>query len=231
MARELVATPTADDYRLRMSYEEYLDWMDEGTRAEWVDGEVVVFMPITRVHQMLVSFLDRLLGTFSELFGLGDVLLGPAQMRLVVQRSAREPDVFFLAAAHRDRRTRLGIEGPADLVIEIVSDDSVRRDQVDKRDEYAAAGVPEYWWLDSRPGHQSARFYRRAEDGRFVEVGLDEAGRFHSAALPSFWLDPSWLWQDPLPNPLALLGMIAPDALRTFVRTLDTDPDPTGGAR
>ena len=231
MARQMVATPAADEHRLQMSYEEYLDWVDEGTRAEWVDGEVIVFMPITLVHQLLVSFLDRLLGTFSELFGLGDVLLGPAQMRLVVQRSARKPDVFFLAARHRARRTRLGIEGPADLVIEIVSDDSVARDQIEKRDEYAAAGAPEYWWLDPRPGQQQARFYRFTLGGTYEAVPLDATGSFVSEALPGFWLDPAWLWQDPLPNPLALLGMIAPDALRTFVRTFDFNPDPSGGDR
>ena len=56
MARELVATTTTDEHRLRMGYEEYLDWSDEDTHAEWVDGEVIVFMPVTLAHQLLVGF-------------------------------------------------------------------------------------------------------------------------------------------------------------------------------
>jgi len=221
MARQVIDSPVADEQRLRMSYEEYLDWSTEDTRAEWVDGEVIIFMSVTRQHQLLVGFLYELLSLFARLVKPGEVLLGAAQMRLPDQRSAREPDVFFLAAEHFHRRTRLGIEGPADLVIEIVSDDSVRRDQIEKRDEYAAAGVPEYRWLDPRPGQHQASFYRLTRAGRYEMVPLDAAGRFLSEALPGLWLDPTWLWQNPLPDPLALMKRIAPEALRAFLLAPD----------
>ena len=225
MARQTVDPPPIRERRLRMSYEEFLAWADEDTHAEWVDGEVTVFMPVTLEHQLLLGFLYELLSTFARLFRLGDVLLGPAQMRLVAERSARAPDLFFLAAAHRGRRTRLGIEGPADLVIEIVSDDSVRRDQIDRREEYAAAGVSEYWWLDPRPGHRDFRFFRLTDEGSYAEIEPDAAGRYHSAVLRGFWLDPNWLWQDPLPDPTRLVAEIAPHAWRDYVRRLEAPSD------
>ena len=224
MARQMVATP-ADEHRLRMSYEEYLNWADEDTRAEWVDGEVIVFMPVTYEHQLLITFLIQLLGLYTRLLAPGDILSQPAQLRIRGGRSAREPDVMFLAAAHRDRRSRLGVEGPADLVIEIVSDDSVRRDQIEKRDEYAAAGMPEYWWFDPRPGHLEARFFWLTDDGRCEEFEPDAAGRYHSNVLPGFWVDPDWLWQDPSLDPMDLMAEIAPQAWRERSRRMAATPD------
>lgn len=57
--------------RLKMSYEEFLRWSDEDTHAEWVDGEVIVFIPPKPVHQITLNFLNRLLSLFVELFDLG----------------------------------------------------------------------------------------------------------------------------------------------------------------
>jgi Uma2 family endonuclease len=150
-------------------------------------------------------------------------MLGPAQMRLHGGRSAREPDLFFLSVEHYDRRTRLGIEGPADLVIEIISDDSDKRDHVEKLEEYAEAGVPEYWVFDPRRGHQEARFYLLTESGTYREVTPGAGGRYSSTVLPGFWIEPDWLWRDPLPDPLALLKRIAPEALRAFVLAPDVE--------
>ncbi len=48
--------------RLRMSYEEFLAWADEDTLAEWVDGEVVMTSPASKRHQMIVSFLEKVIG-------------------------------------------------------------------------------------------------------------------------------------------------------------------------
>ena len=54
-----------------MSYEEFLDWCDEDTLAEWVDGEVIMASPASAVHQTLVGFLLYFLGTYAEQRELG----------------------------------------------------------------------------------------------------------------------------------------------------------------
>ena len=61
----------------------------------------------------------------------------------------REPDVLFMHAEHADRMTDEYWEG-ADLVMEVVSpgDEDRRRDLKTKREEYAQAGIPEYWIVD-----------------------------------------------------------------------------------
>jgi len=35
-----------------------------------------------------------------------------------------------------------------------------------------------------------------------------------SRSCPNFWLDPAWLIQDTLPEPLAVIQQLAPEALR-----------------
>jgi Uma2 family endonuclease len=72
------------------------------------------------------------------------------------------------------------------------------------------AGIPEYWIVDPRPGLQRAEFLRIGNDGRYAEASLDDDGRYRSLVLPGFWLDPAWLWQDPLPDPDALRAIVAP---------------------
>ncbi len=195
--------------RLRMTYDEFMAWAGEDTRAEWVNGEVIIHLPAKPRHQKLLEFLSFLLGGFVRVFNLGRILYSPVEMRLPAQASAREPDLFFVANAHLDRLTEDRLEGPADLVIEIVSDDSVTRDRVDKFDEYEAAGISEYWLLDPRPGRQRANFYRLDERGQYQSIPIDPDGVYHSVILPGFWLKVDWLWAEELPSPLWALGQIA----------------------
>lgn len=124
-----------------MTYEEWRAWAPESRLTEWVDGEVILFMPPRIVHQLVTFLLARLVGWFVDRHDLGVVMMAPFEMRL--PRSAREPDILFVATEHLGRLGELKLEGPADLAVEIISDDSTTRDKVDKRAEYAAAGVRE----------------------------------------------------------------------------------------
>lgn len=206
MAAQRTAAALIPGRRLPMSYEEFLSRVGEDVHAEWVAGEVIVFMPPTDRHQAIVVFLVKLLGLFVDLFDLGEVRVAPLEMRARPDGPAREPDVLFVARAHLDRLTAARLIGPADLVVEIVSNDSVTRDSVDKFAEYRAAGVREYWPFDPRPGQERANFYRLAVDGTYQAMPLDADGRYHAMILPGFWFDPTWLWQDPLPKVAPLLA-------------------------
>ncbi len=64
-------------------------------------------------------------------------------MKLSPEGSAREPDLLFAAEAHRARITPRRIQGPADLVVEVISPESAARDRSEKFDEYQQAGVRE----------------------------------------------------------------------------------------
>jgi len=178
----------------RMTYEEFLEWADEDTLAEWVDGEVVMTSPASRQHQSIADFLLKVMGTYVESHDLGVVISAPFQMKL--EQSGHEADLLFVTTEHRERLKETHLDGPADLVVEIVSSESAERDRGAKFYEYARGGVPEYWLLD--PQARWAEFYR-LEAGRYRPAFSGEAGEYHSPALPGFWLRTEWLWQDPLP--------------------------------
>lgn len=139
-----------------MTYEEFLEWADEDTLAEWVEGKVVMARPTSMRHQDVVRFLTRVLSTYVEITQIGTVLVAPFQMKL--SHSGREPDLLFLAQAHLDRLKKTNLDGPADLVVEIISPESIGRDRGDKFYEYQAAAIPEYWLID--PDTQRAEIYQ-----------------------------------------------------------------------
>jgi len=184
----------------KMTYEEFLAWTDEDILAEWVDGEVVMYSPASRQHQLLVGFLEKVLGMFVEQRNLGIVLSAPFQMRL--EDSGREPDLLFVAVDHLDRLKDTYLDGPADLVVEIVSPESAGRDRGDKFYEYARSGVSEYWLLD--PEMEWAEFYQ-LEKGRYRVAFSGKEGRYEARVLPGFWLRVEWLWLEPLPKVLDVL--------------------------
>ena len=202
------ALQTEPTRRLRMSYEEYLAWADEDLHAEWVNNEVIVHLPPKQPYQITVAFLLRLLGQFIELFHLGRLLPAPFEMRAVADGPAREPDLLFVAQEHLERLSEARLNGPADLVIEVVSDDSVARDRADKFYEYQAAGIPEYWIIDSRPGRSRVDFYVLDQQGRYQPVPADSNGRYHATVLPGLWLQVDWLMAEEPPAVLPTLARI-----------------------
>ena len=181
-----------------VTWEEFLAWTGDENRAEWVDGEIVPMSPNSLAHQDLAGFLFRLLVHFVEARQLGRMFFAPVLMRLPTRPSGREPDLLFVATAHLDRLRETYVDGPADLVVEIVSPESDARDRGDKFLEYEAGGIPEYWLID--PLRQQAAFYQLRADGRY-HLGLtDPEDVYRSAVLPGFRLRVGWLWQRPLPS-------------------------------
>ncbi|MBN1284432.1 MAG: Uma2 family endonuclease [Anaerolineae bacterium] len=188
-----------------MTYEEFLEWANEDTLAEWVDGRVVMYSPASYQHQHLAMWLQTVLHLYTEAHELGEVLAAPMQVKL--KSSGREPDVMFVAREHLDRIKAVYIDGPADLVIEIVSSSTANADRGEKYYEYEEAGVHEYWVIDPRPNRQRAEFYRLDERGLYQTI-IPDAGVFRSKALRDFWLRVDWLWQEPLPKVMAVLKEI-----------------------
>ncbi len=201
--------------RRRLTFEEFLEWLDEDTWAEWVDGEVVVLSPANTRHQRIAGFLAITLGLYVRERDLGEIFTAPYLMKLPEElRRGREPDLLFVAKEHLDRIQETYLDGPADLVVEIVLKESRLRDRGDKRAEYEASGIPEYWLLD--PERREVELNRLDERGRYRPVEPDEAGFYRSDVIPGFRLKAEWLWQEPLPSPLDVLAELletSPEAL------------------
>lgn len=194
--------------REEMNYEEYLNSASESRIMEWVQGEVITYMPPTYEHQNIVSFLSQLLGSFIEFFNLGKMILAPFEVKLWPDGPSREPDILFARKGNLSQLTTKRFVGGPDLVVEVVSPGSITEDRVHKFTEYEQAGVREYWLIDPRPRQQQVDVYVLDDNGRFQPAPIDEDGRFHSIVLPHFWLDLAWFTQDELPNPQLALAAI-----------------------
>jgi Uma2 family endonuclease len=185
----------------KMTFQEFLDWVDEDTLAEWVAlpgeeiGEVVMTSPASSRHQDISDFLTSVMRVYVESRNLGTLRSAPFQMKLT--HSSREPDLLFVRQEHLDRLKDTYLDGPADLVVEIISPESVGRDRGEKFYEYAQGRVPEYWLVD--PQTQWAEFYQLQET-HYYPTFSGRQGRYEAMALPDFWLQVEWLWQEPLPS-------------------------------
>ncbi len=189
--------------RARMTEEQFVEWCKPKLRAEWVDGEVTVMSPASHRHNNLSNWLNAIVRFFVERHDLGEVSGPQMQVRLSALRTRREPDLLFLEKAHLDRLRSNHIEGPPDLIVEIVSPESQARDWRDKYLEYEAAGVREYLVVD--PNAQVAELYRHGDAGEYQQIAeVDGCLRF--ATLPGFFLRTDWLWSEPLPKLTTVLN-------------------------
>lgn len=205
---EVLTGPKAEQVIEKITYEEFLKKYS-GVHAEWVGGEAIILMTASTKHQKLVLWLANILSLFIEKYELGLLLTAPFNMQMPHLERGREPDILFVTQDRLHIVQESNLSEAADLVVEIVSPESVSRDRGEKFVEYEAAGVREYWLID--PDRQQAEFYRLSEAGRYQLVFPTADDIFNSAVLANFWLKTDWLWQEPLPKILAVaqeLGLL-----------------------
>jgi len=183
-----------------VSYDEFLAWADEDVRAEWIDGEIHIMSPASDRHQDLARFLTSVFSVATETDS-GDAIVRPAPFQMKLDRG-REPDLLVVRGEHRDRLRDTYLDGPADLVVEVVSPESGARDRGEKFYEYEEAGIPEYWLVD--PDREELAVYRLQEN-RYRTAFEGHEGRAESAVLDGFWIEAEWLWQEELPPVLEVL--------------------------
>ncbi len=132
-----------------LTYDDLVATPDDGKRYEIIDGELFVSASPNRVHQETSQRINLVLNEASEGGRHGLVFYAPVDVRLS-PHDIVQPDLLFI------RRERLHIygpagpvEGPPDIVVEILSPTSHARDLVKKAKLYAWGKVPEYWQADA----------------------------------------------------------------------------------
>lgn len=179
----------------KISYEEFLQWLDEDTWAEWVNGEVQIMSPVGIEHGLVAMYLKTLLASYVSAKSLGVVLDEPFQMKSGHDLPGRSPDIFFVSAARTHLIQEHFLNGPADLVVEVISPESRARDRGEKYYEYEQAGVKEYWIVD--PDRKQVEFHVLTPQGIYHPAFVGSKGEYHSTAVEGFWIRVEWLWQRP----------------------------------
>jgi Uma2 family endonuclease len=165
------------------SEEEYLA-LDTNHLVEYSDGSLEVLSLPTPAHQFVVAYLYYALYAFIMEHRLGVVLFAPLRVRLKPKKY-REPDLVFVSSEHQ-HRLKKGYWAGADLVMEVVSESAEdrERDLVTKRNEYAEAGISEYWIVD--PVKDQITVLRLSGKRYFTHGEFRPSERATSALLPGF---------------------------------------------
>lgn len=138
-----------------------------------------------RVRERLTWGLLRACGTG----GFGTSLGRDFVMRL--GEDGLTADAQLIGRQASERLCTRHLNGPADLVVEVVLPGREAQDRVVKRRIYGEAGVPEYWILD--PEAQTAELLR-LRDGVYHAQSLDPDGRYRPASLPGLAFIPARMW-------------------------------------
>lgn len=175
--------------------------------CEWVEGVVIKMSPASMKHQQIMMYVYLLISAFFEIRPIGKLITQPFVMRLpAFPKRRREPDMFVVLKTNPHELKETYMDGPADLCIEIVSLDSVKRDHGEKFEEYQIGGVPEYWIID--PLRDESRFYRLNEKGIYIRQQEDANGNYRTPTLPGLVLHVPTLWQETLPGPAATAAAV-----------------------
>jgi Uma2 family endonuclease len=188
-----IASPI--DARLeRMSLEQWAE-LPEDEPGELVDGYRVEEEVPENIHELVVAWLIRVLGTWGAARGV--VVLGSGAKFAVGGERGRMPDVsvFFPGAPPPPRR---GLNRrPPSIAVEVVSATprDARRDRVDKLREYAAFGVKWYWLVD--PWVRSFQIHELDGAGRYVHcVDVTEGLLASVPGCDGLTLDVDGLWRE-----------------------------------
>ena len=166
------------------TYDDWLELPDDLSRYEVIDGVLYVTPAPSTHHQRAAGNLLVAMHAHARTRGLGEVFVSPIGVRLPSQPVPVEPDLVFVAAAHRAIVREAYIEGVPDLVVEILSPSSRTYDRTRKLQLYEENGVPEYWIVDERAETVEVL---ALESSEYVPLGAWGRGeRATSRALPGF---------------------------------------------
>ena len=137
---------------------------DDGKRHEIIDGVHYVTPSPNFKHQIVMGNLYMALGSYLKAQPIGVVCFAPLDV-LFSRFDVVEPDLLYISKVRRAVITDKNIQGAPDLVVEILSPGTRKRDQTVKRALYERSDVQEYWIVD--PVRDGVKVFRRTA-GEFV---------------------------------------------------------------
>ncbi len=183
----------AEPLSQRLTYDDLLQMPDDGPRYELIDGEAYIIPGPDARHQ--TALLQLAIQLQNAIRDRSRVFVAPFDVVLAMD-TVLQPDVLLLVPASLSRIKR-SLYGPPDLVVELLSPTSVRRDRGIKRTTYARFGVGEYWLVDLKK--QAIEVYRlvAGTPPSYRLEGIHLPGdHLTTPLLPALALDPATLFPD-----------------------------------
>ncbi|MGE3844019.1 MAG: Uma2 family endonuclease [Vicinamibacterales bacterium] len=181
---------------IKLTYEDFLLFPNDGKRHEVIDGEHHVTPSPSTKHQEVSGNLFWLLRSYLEAHPCGRIFSAPFDV-VFSEFDVVEPDLLYMSHARAEQvLTAANVRGAPELVIEIGSPSTRRRDETTKRRLYERCGVSEYWVVD--PELDVVRVYRRLGDrfDRPVELSREAGDTLTTPLLPGMELALDRLFTD-----------------------------------
>jgi Uma2 family endonuclease len=169
------------------TYDDYIELIKQNNdkRYEIINGELIELMPPNIKHQKISIELSSILNFYVKKKRLGEVFAAPCEVKL--GDYPYEPDIIFVSNSNIGIIEKNRIVGSPDLIIEIMSPESRKRDKVEKYRIYEEYCVKEYWIID--PDKNSVNVYI-LEDGKYrLSQELTETGVLKSSVIRGFEVD------------------------------------------
>jgi len=176
----------------KLTYQDYLLLPDDGKRYEIIEGELYMTpAPATR-HQIIIGRLVHLLLSYLETHPAGTVLTAPCDV-VLSDTDIVQPDLLYVRKDGKAQITKQNVQGPPDLVVEILSPGTAARDRDLKRKRYERFGVLEYWLVDP---DQNTLEILALKERQYVQVCLAaRPATCASSLLPDLTIDLGLLLQ------------------------------------
>jgi Uma2 family endonuclease len=151
---------------VKLTYDDFVLFPDDGLLHELIDGEHYVTPSPSLKHQRVSYNLSLQLGKWLEQHPLGRLYYAPLDV-VLSEHDVVGPDLLYMSMARAAEIEAItNVRGVPELVVEIGSPSTRRRDETTKRALYERVGVSEYWFVDAEA--DMVRVYRRLNGGRFA---------------------------------------------------------------
>lgn len=180
---------------VKLTYDDFVLFPDDGMRHELIDGEHYVTPSPNLKHQAIVWNLTGLMAPFLREHPAGRAFSAPFDV-VFTQFDVVEPDLLFIAKARLDILTDKNVQGSPNLVVEIESPSTRKRDETIKKRLYEKNDVEEYWVID--PELDVVKVYRRV-GGRYertAELTLEKNDVLTTPLLPGLELPLSRVFEN-----------------------------------
>jgi Uma2 family endonuclease len=175
---------------MRLTYDDFVLFPDDGKRHEIIDGEHYVTPSPNVRHQVLVRrLLYDLENYFRSQPQAGEVFIAPLDV-LLSPYDIVEPDLFVVTGDQAGILTEKNVQGPPALVVEVLSKSTRKRDAQTKRRLFERTGVREYWLVD--PELDAVQVFRPSPEGRLtrvVELTAEDGDVLTTPLLPGCEID------------------------------------------
>jgi Uma2 family endonuclease len=166
-----------------LTVENYKLLPETGPRFQLIQGDLYMAPAPNRFHQEISRNLQFELHGYLKRNPIGKLFNAPFDVYLD-ETNVFQPDLIIVLNERLGILTEAGAEGAPEFVVEILSPKTRRLDLMNKKQEYARAGVKELWIIDPEP--RSITIHEFASDGVEKTRQLEEEDKLSTDLLPGF---------------------------------------------